>query len=151
MGSDRHIPTIREPGIDYSLMIQNETICNDELEQCCNFSLRIIPCNIRSQTSNLNAPNLKLIRDIWSGPKTHSQLYHVALTIYPDRDSLSNVPRSGYSTTRDQSMVESGVTEGGKNTASFPFHEWTQQLNTNKKFQAKKQRFLKSFQKRNSS
>ena len=109
-------------------MIQNGTICNDELEQCCNFSLRIIPCNIRSQTSNLNVPNLKLIRDIWSGPKTHSQLYHVALTIYPDHDSLSNVPRSGYSTTRDQSMVESGVTEGGKNTASFPFHEWTQQL-----------------------
>ena len=25
-------------------------------------------------------------------------------------------------------MVESGVTEGGKNTASFHFREWTQQL-----------------------
>ena len=28
----------------------------------------------------------------------------------------------------NQCMVESGVTEGGKNTASFLFHEWTQQL-----------------------
>ena len=28
---------------------------------------------------------------------------------------------------RDQSMVESEVTEEGKNTASFLFHEWTQQ------------------------
>ena len=37
--------------------------------------------------------------------------------MYPDRDTLSNVPRSGYITARDQSMVESGVTEGGKNTA----------------------------------
>ena len=27
----------------------------------------------------------------------------------------------------DQSMVESGVKEGGKNTASFLFREWTQQ------------------------
>ena len=48
--------------------------------------------------------------------------------MYPDRDTLSNVPRSGYITARDQSMVESGVTEGGKNTASFLFREWTQQL-----------------------
>ena len=32
---------------------------------------------------------------------------------------LSNVLRSGYITARDQSMVESGVTEGVKNTASF--------------------------------
>ena len=67
--------------------------------------------------------------------------------MYPDRDTLSNVPRSGYITARDQSMVESGVTEGGKNTASFLFREWTQQLhnNTNAKPQAKKQRFLQSF------
>ena len=36
--------------------------------------------------------------------------------MYPDRDTLSNVPRSGYIAARDQSMVESGVTEGGKNT-----------------------------------
>ena len=41
--------------------------------------------------------------------------------MYPDRDKLSNVPRSGYITARDQSMVESGATEGGKNTASFFF------------------------------
>ena len=33
----------------------------------------------------------------------------------------SNVPRSEYITALDQSMVESGVTEGGKNTASFSF------------------------------
>ena len=41
--------------------------------------------------------------------------------MYSDRDTLSNVPRSGYITARDQSMVESGVTENGKNTASFLF------------------------------
>ena len=41
--------------------------------------------------------------------------------MYPDRDTLSNVPRSGYITARDQSMVKSGVTESGKNTASFFF------------------------------
>ena len=39
--------------------------------------------------------------------------------MYPDRDTLNNVSRSGYIAARDQSMVESGVTEGGKNTASF--------------------------------
>ena len=38
-------------------------------------------------------------------------------------DTLNNVPRSGYITARDQSMVGSGVTEGGKNTASFLFRE----------------------------
>ena len=37
--------------------------------------------------------------------------------MYPDRDTLSNVPHSGYITARDQSLVESGATEGGKNTA----------------------------------
>ena len=47
--------------------------------------------------------------------------------MYPDRDTLNNVSRSGYITACDQSMVESGVTEGGKNTASFRFREWTQQ------------------------
>ena len=46
--------------------------------------------------------------------------------MYPDRDTLSNVPRSGYITARDQSMVESDVTEGGKNTVSFLFLERTQ-------------------------
>ena len=49
--------------------------------------------------------------------------------MYPDCDTLRNVPRSGYITARDQRMVESGVTEGGKNTASFLFREWTQQHN----------------------
>ena len=39
--------------------------------------------------------------------------------MYPDRDTLNNVSRSGYIAARDQSMVESGVTEGGKNTARF--------------------------------
>ena len=45
--------------------------------------------------------------------------------MYRDRDTLSNVPRSGYIIARDQSMVESGVTEGWKNTrsASFLFRE----------------------------
>ena len=47
--------------------------------------------------------------------------------MYPDRDTLSNVPSSGYITARDQSKVKSAVTEGGKNTASFLFREWTQQ------------------------
>ena len=45
--------------------------------------------------------------------------------MYPDRDT-SNVPRSGYITVRDQSMVESGVTEGGKNSTKILFREWTQ-------------------------
>ena len=36
--------------------------------------------------------------------------------MYPDGDILGNVPRLGYITARDQSMVESGVTVGGKNT-----------------------------------
>ena len=40
---------------------------------------------------------------------------------------ISNVPRSGYITARDQGIVESVVTEGGENTASFLFREWTQQ------------------------
>ena len=53
--------------------------------------------------------------------------------MYPDRDILSNVPRSGYITARDQSMVESGVTEGGENTArscqfSFSWMNTTTQI-----------------------
>ena len=48
--------------------------------------------------------------------------------MYPDRDTLSNVPRLGYITACDQSMVESGVREGGKNIARFLFRDWTQQL-----------------------
>ena len=71
--------------------------------------------------------------------------------MYPDRDTLSNVPRSGYITARDQSMVKSGVTEGGKTLPVFFFVNEPNNLNTNIKPQAKKQRFLKSSQKRNSS
>ena len=50
--------------------------------------------------------------------------------MYPDRDTLNNVPRSGYITALDQSicMVESGETDGGKKIARFHFREWTQQL-----------------------
>ena len=40
----------------------------------------------------------------------------------------------------DQSIVDSGVTEGEKNTASFLFRESTKQH----KHEAKKQQFLKS-------
>ena len=58
------------------------------------------------------------------------------------RDTLSNVPRSGYITACDQRMVESGVTEGGKNTASNFFFV-NQHNNTNTEPQAKKQPFLK--------
>ena len=61
--------------------------------------------------------------------------------MYPDRDTLSNVPRLGYIAARDQSMVESGVTKGGKNTARSC--QFSTQHNTNSKPQAKKQRFLK--------
>jgi len=43
--------------------------------------------------------------------------------MYPDCDALSNVPPSGYIAACDQSMVESGMTEDGKYTASFLFHE----------------------------
>ena len=57
--------------------------------------------------------------------------------MYPDHDILSNVRRSGYITARGQSMVESGVTEGRKNTASFLFRKHN---NINTKPQAKKLR-----------
>ena len=71
--------------------------------------------------------------------------------MYPDRDTLSNVARSGYITARDQSMVESGVTEGGKKPTLPVFFFVNEHNNTNTKPQAKKQRFLKLSQKRNSS
>ena len=49
--------------------------------------------------------------------------------MYLDRDTLSDgIPCSGYITARDQSMVESGVTEGGKKTAwklKFRGRLWT--------------------------
>ena len=67
--------------------------------------------------------------------------------MYPDRDTLSNVPRSGYITARDQSMVESGVTEGGKNTARSCQFYLNEHSNTNTKSQSKEQRFLKLSQK----
>ena len=53
--------------------------------------------------------------------------------MYPDRDALGNAPCSGYITARDQSMVESGVTEDGKNTAtffSFSFQQHKQNRNS---------------------
>ena len=43
------------------------------------------------------------------------------LDFHSTKDGLSFI------TAWDQSMVERGVTEGGKNTASFLFREWTQQ------------------------
>ena len=70
--------------------------------------------------------------------------------MYPDRDTLSNVPHSGYITAHDQSMVESGVTEGGKTTASFLFRQY-EHNNTNMKPQVKKQQFSRLSQTRNSS
>ena len=67
--------------------------------------------------------------------------------MYPGRDTLSNVPCSGYIFTAcDQSMVESGMTKGGKNTArscQFFFFSVNEHNNTNTKPQAKKQRFVK--------
>ena len=69
--------------------------------------------------------------------------------MYPDRDKLSNVTRSGYIAARDQSMVKSDMTKDGKNAASFLFREWTQQHKH--EASAKKQRFSKLSQKRNSS
>ena len=71
--------------------------------------------------------------------------------MYPDRDTLINVPRSGYITARDQSMVKSAVTEGGKKLPVFFFENEHNNLNINTKLQAKKQRFFKSSQKKNSS
>ena len=61
--------------------------------------------------------------------------------MYPDRDILSNVPRSGYITARDQSIVESGMTEDRKNTTGFLFCEWKQQHKH--KASSQRQQFLK--------
>ena len=63
--------------------------------------------------------------------------------MYPDRDTLSNVPLSGYITARDQNMVESGVTEGGKTLPVFFFFFSSMNITT----QTRKQRFLKLSQK----
>ena len=78
---------------------------------------------------------------------------HVALTkikCIPIVIHLSK-PLSGYIRARDQSMVESGVTEDVKNTACFFFFFSVNEHNTNIKRQAEKERFLKLSQKRNSS
>ena len=69
--------------------------------------------------------------------------------MYPHSDTF--VRRSGYITARDQSMVEISETKGGKNTASFLFREMNTTTQTVMKPQAKKQRFSKLSQKRNSS
>ena len=65
--------------------------------------------------------------------------------MYPDRDTLSNVPRSGYFTTRDQNMLESDVTEGEQNTARschwLPVFFFVNEHNNIMKPHAKKQRF----------
>ena len=47
--------------------------------------------------------------------------------MYPDRDTISHVPHSGYITAHDQGMVESGMTEGAKTLPLFLFRERTQQ------------------------
>ena len=60
--------------------------------------------------------------------------------MYPDRDTSSNVPRSGYIRAREQSMVESAVTEGGKNTVSLFFFV-NEHNNANKKPQVKSNDF----------
>ena len=66
-----------------------------------------------------------------------------------------NVSQSWYITARDQSMLESDVTEGGKNSARschwLPVFFFVNEHNNNLKPQAKKQRFSKLSQKRNSS
>ena len=56
--------------------------------------------------------------------------------MYPDCDTLSNAPGSGYFTACDQSMVESGLNEGEKNSASFLSRERAH-YNTTMKPQAK--------------
>ena len=51
--------------------------------------------------------------------------------MYPNCDTLSNVPLSGYITEHDQSMVESGMTEGGKDTVHLGKHQDSQENKTN--------------------
>ena len=69
--------------------------------------------------------------------------------MYPDRDTLNNVSRSGYIAARDQSMVESGVTRRReKHGQVLPvFFFVNEHNNTITKPQAIKQRFLKLSQK----
>ena len=65
--------------------------------------------------------------------------------MYPDRDTLSNVPCSGYITARDQSMVEVAWQKAGKTLPVFFFVN--EHNNANTKAQCKKQWFLKLSQK----
>ena len=69
--------------------------------------------------------------------------------MHPDRDTLSNVPRSSYITACDQSMVERSMTEGRKKHCQVlpVFFFVIERNNTNTKPQAKKQRFFKLSQK----
>ena len=63
-------------------------------------------------------------------------------------------PRSGYIAARDQSMVESSVTEAGKTLPVFTFcdeHSKIHNTNTKPKKKLRKQRFSKLSLKRNSS
>ena len=64
--------------------------------------------------------------------------------MYPDRDTLSNVLHSGYIAACDQSMLERGVREGGKNTARschwLPVFFFVNEHNNTMKPPAKKQR-----------
>ena len=60
--------------------------------------------------------------------------------MYPDRDTLSNVPRSGDIAARDQSM-ESGIWQKAACQVLPVFFFVNEHNNTNMKPQAKKQRF----------
>ena len=87
--------------------------------------------------------------DSWSRGLDKNQMY-------PDRNTLSNVPRSGYITARDQRMVESGVTKGGKNTArscqfSFSGMNTTTQTRSLKLKSNDFKSYPRSSQKKNSS
>ena len=66
--------------------------------------------------------------------------------MYPDRDTLNNVSRSGYIAARDQSKVKVAWQKVGKTLPVFFFVN--EHNNTNTKPQDKKQRFLKLSQKR---
>ena len=68
------------------------------------------------------------------------------IPIVIDRDTLCNVPRSGYITARDQSKVKVAWQMVGKTLPVFFFVN--EHNNTNTKPQDKKQRFLKLSQER---
>ena len=74
--------------------------------------------------------------------------------MYPNRDTLGDVPRSGYIKACDQSMVESGMTEGVTGKTQPVFFFLNEHNNTNTKPQANKKKatiFKVTSQKRNSS